>query len=58
MRKHYLFIAVAALFLFTACGDDTTAKPDNSALPDETVTDTAAPRGTGPPNPPPPHIPN
>ena len=42
MRKHYLFIAVAALFLFTACGDDTTAKPDNSALPDETVTDTAA----------------
>lgn len=40
MRKHYLFITVAALFLFTACGDETTAKSDvDNATPDEAVVD-------------------
>ncbi len=41
--KHYLFIAVAALFLFTACGDETTAKSDvDNATPDEATADTTA----------------
>ncbi len=40
MRKHYLFIAFAAMFLFIACGDETESKTDvDNATPDEAVTD-------------------
>jgi len=38
---HYLFIAFMASFLFTACGDETSSKPDSGATPDENTTDNA-----------------